>query len=95
MEGKYKFFDKNFSDYPETFSMEPGLCYSSTDILEAMNTLIQERHNHKENSIAFKISQGTQKIRFHLENETQGLAFLVQTWVSFLEARLAIALEYF
>ena len=48
---------------------------SITDIVEAMNTLIQERHNHNENCITVKVSRGTQKIEICLANERSGLAF--------------------
>ena len=45
-EGKFKFFDKKLSKTTSTYSIEPGLYTSITDIAEAMNTLIQERNNH-------------------------------------------------
>ena len=47
-EGKFKFVDKKLSKYTLTYSIEPGLYTSITDIVEAMNTLIQERNNHNE-----------------------------------------------
>ena len=45
------------------------------DIVEAMNTLIQERHNHSENSIRVKVSPRTQKVELYLANEGLGFAF--------------------
>ena len=42
-EGKFKFFDKKLSKSTSTYSIEPGLYTSITDIVEAMNTLIQEK----------------------------------------------------
>ena len=46
-----------------------------TDIVEAMNILIQERHNHSENCIKVKVSRRTQKVEIYLANEASGLAF--------------------
>ena len=39
-EGKFKFFDKKFSKSTSTYSLEPGVYTSITDIVEAINTLI-------------------------------------------------------
>ena len=39
-EGKFKFFDKKFSQSTATYNLEPGLYTSITDFVEAMNTLI-------------------------------------------------------
>ena len=47
-EGKFKFFDKKLSKFTSTYSIESGLYTSITDIVEAMNTLNQERNNHSE-----------------------------------------------
>ena len=62
-EGKFMFFDNKVSKSSEFYHLEPGLCPSLTDTAEAMNTLIQERHNHKKN------------VEIHLANEGSGLAF--------------------
>ena len=40
-----------------------------------MNTLIQERHNHSENSITIKMSRRTQKVQIFHSNEKSGLEF--------------------
>ena len=74
-EGKFTFFDKNFSKSSEFHYLEPGLYPSITDIVEAMNILIQERHNHSENCIKVKVSRRTQKVEIYLANEASGLAF--------------------
>ena len=68
-------FDKKFSKWSEFYYLEPGLYPSITDIVEAMNTLIQERHNHSENCITVKVSRRTQKVEIYLANERSGLAF--------------------
>ena len=69
------FFDKKLSESLEFYYLEPGLYPSVTDIVEAMNILIQERHNHSENCIKAKVSRGTQKVEIYLANEASGLAF--------------------
>ena len=74
-EGKFKFFDKNFSKSSEIFYLEPGLYPSITDIVEDMNTIFQERHNHSENCITVKVSRRTQKVEIYLAHERSGLAF--------------------
>ena len=50
------FSDEKFS-IPSEFFLEPGLHPSITDIIEAMNDLIQQRHNHSENSITVEVSR--------------------------------------
>ena len=75
-EGKFMFFDKKLSKSSEIFYLEPGLYPSITDIVEAMNVLIQERHNHSENCIKIKVSRRTQKVEIYLANEGSGLAFV-------------------
>ena len=74
-EGKFMFFDKKFSKSSEFFYLEPGLYPSITDIVEAMNILIQEKHNHSENCIKVKVSRRTQKVEIYLANEGSGPAF--------------------
>ena len=74
-EGEFMFFDKKLSKSSELYYLEPGLYPSITDIVEAMNILIQERHNHSENCIKVKVSQKTQKVEICLANEASGLAF--------------------
>ena len=74
-EAKFMFFDKKLSKSSEFFYLEPGLYPSITDIVESMNILFQERHNHSENCIKGKVSRRTQKVDIHLANEGSGLAF--------------------
>ena len=69
------FFDKKLSKSSEFYYLEPGLYPSITDIVEAMNILIQERHNHSENCIKVKVSRKTQKVEIYLANEASGLAY--------------------
>ena len=74
-EGKFMFFDKKLSKSSEFYYLESSLYPSITDIVEAMNTLIQERHNHSENCVTVKVSRRTQKVEIYLANEGSGLAF--------------------
>ena len=69
------FFDEKLSKSTSTYNLEPGLYTSITDIVEAMNTLIQERNNHNETCITVKVSRRTQKVVNMLANDTSGLAF--------------------
>ena len=73
-EGKFKFFDQKLSKSTSTYNLEPGLYTSITDIVEAMNMIIQERNNHNETCITVKVSRKTQKIVILLANDTSGLA---------------------
>ena len=69
------FFDEKLSNSMTTYNLEPGLYTSITDIVEAMNMLIQERNNHNETCITVKVSRRTQKVVIMLANDTSGLAF--------------------
>ena len=74
-EGKFLFFDKKLLKSSEFYYLKPGLYPSKTDIVEAINILIQERHNHSENCIKVKVSRKAQKVGIYLANEAAGLAF--------------------
>ena len=76
-EGKFKFFHEKLSKSTTTYNLETGLNSSITDIVEAVNTLIQERNNHNETCMIFscKISRKTQKVVIMLANDTSSLAF--------------------
>ena len=74
-EGKFMSFDKKLLKSLEFYYLEPCLYPSITDIVEATNILIQERHNHSENCIKVKVSRRTQKVEIYLAIEGSGLAF--------------------
>ena len=74
-EGYFKFFDEKLSKSMSTYNLETGLYTSITDIVGAMNTLIQERNNHNETCITVKVSRRSQKVVIILANDTSGLAF--------------------
>ena len=76
-EGKFMFFDKKLSKSSKFFYLELGRYPSITDIVEAMNILIQERHNHSENCFKVKVPPRTLKDEIYLANEESGLAFFI------------------
>ena len=73
--GKFMFLDKKISKSSDFYDLVPGLYPSVTDNVEAMNNLIQERHNHSENCITVKVSRRTQKVEIYFAKEGSGLAF--------------------
>ena len=73
-EGKFKFFDEKLSKLTSTNNLEPGLYTSITDIVEAMNTLIQKRNNHNDTCITVQASRRTPNVVIMLANDTSGLA---------------------
>ena len=74
-EGKFMFFDKKLSESSLFYYLQPGLYPSLTDIVEAMNNLIQEIQNHSENRITVKVSRRTQKVEIYLAIERSVHAF--------------------
>ena len=77
MEGYFKFFDEKFSKPTSTYNLEPGLYTSIRDIVEAMNTFIQERNNQSEICITVDASRRSQKVVIILAIDTSGLAFCI------------------
>ena len=73
-EGKFMFYDEKLSKTTEVYYLEPGLYSSITDIVEAMNTLIQERNNNRDTCITIKFSRVTQKVNVYLANKESSLA---------------------
>ena len=74
-EGKFKFFDENLSKSTSTYSLEASIYTSITEIVEVMNTLIQERNNHNETCTTVKVSRRTQQVGIMLANDTAGFSF--------------------
>ena len=74
-EGNFKFFDQKRSKSTWTYNLEPGLYTAIRDIVEAMNSLIQERNNQNDTCITVKVSRRTQKVVIMLADDTSGLAF--------------------
>ena len=59
-EGKFMIYEEKLSKTTEAYYLEFGLYSFITDIVEAMNTLIQEQNNHKDTCITMKVSRVTQ-----------------------------------
>ena len=72
---RFKFFDEKLLKCTTTYNLEPGLYTSITDIVEAMNMLIQERTNHNETYRTVKVSRRTKKVVVMLANDTSSLVF--------------------
>ena len=73
-ESKFMFLGRKLSNSSKFYYLEPGLHSSITDIVDAMNTLIQERENRSENCITVEVSRRMQNVEIHLANERSGLA---------------------
>ena len=75
LQGESSCFLTKKSRVVKVLYLEPGRFPSITDIVETMNTPIQERHNHSENCITVKVSRTTQKMRFTLQMKDLVLHF--------------------
>ena len=74
-EGKFKFYDIDLCKSEDYYYLEPGLYHSLTDIVEAMNKIIQEKNNHNETCIQIKVTRETQKVEISLINTYSFLVF--------------------
>ena len=72
--GKFMFFDKKFSKSSEFYYLDPGLYPSITDIVEVVNTFVQEKHSHNESCITIRVSRN-QKVEIYLAIEGSGFVF--------------------
>ena len=72
-EGKFLFHDDELSKTKDYYYLEPGLDHSITDIVQTMNSLIQNRNNHSKTCIGVKVDCKTQKIAFSLVNDESSL----------------------
>ena len=72
-EGNFMFYDEKLSKTTEAYYLEPGLYSSITGIVEAMNTLIQERNNHRDTCITIKIIKVMQRRKVYLANQESSL----------------------
>ena len=83
---------KNFLKSLEIYYVENGLDPSITYIVEAMNTLLQERDNQSENCIRVEMFQKTQKVDIYVTNERSSLAFFSTDLGHILEVVMAMNL---
>ena len=88
--GKFLFFDKS----SEFFYLELGIYPSITDIVAAMNILIQERHNHSAKTVSkLKCLEERKKFRFTKQMKDPVLHSLLRIWDTFSEVMLVMNLE--
>ena len=66
---------------------------SITDIVEAMNTFIEERHSHGEYSITVKMYRSTQKTEIYLAKDISGLSFFSTDMGHILESNVGKEFE--
>ena len=93
-EGKFMYFDKKLSKSSEFYYLEPGLYPSITDIVEAMNILIQENTIAAKTVSKLKCLEERKKLRFTLQKKDPVLHSLVRIWDTFSEVMLVLNLEY-
>ena len=67
-EGKFMFYDEKVSKTTEACYLEPELNFFITDLVEAMNTMKQEKNNHRDTRITIKVSGVTQKVKMYMAN---------------------------
>ena len=70
------FFDGRLLKLSDFYPLQTGLYPSIVDIIDDLNTLIQERYNHRESCTTVIVSQRTLKVKIYLATERSGLAFL-------------------
>ena len=70
-----RFLTRNFQSRQNSTIWNLIFTLLITDIVKAMNTLIQERDNHSKICITVKVSRRAQKVQIYLANEGSGLAF--------------------
>ena len=63
-EGKFSFHDNELSKTKYYYYLEPGLHHCITDIVEAINSLIQKKNNNNKTCIGVKGDRRTQKNAF-------------------------------
>ena len=68
------YFEK-LSKATEAYNLQPGVYSSVNGIVEAMNTIIPERNNHRDTCITIKVSRLTTKVKVYLANEESSLSF--------------------
>ena len=68
------FYDEKLSKTTEAYYFDPGLYSSITDIVEAINTIKQERNNHRDTCITINVSRVKRKVKVYQANEVPRLA---------------------
>ena len=89
------FWQKEITKLVEFKLLETGVYPSSTHIVEAMKTLLNQWHKHAENCIKVTLYQRMQKLRFTLQRRLLELHSLLPTWDTLLEVMLAMNLSWY
>ena len=63
------FHDNELSKTKDNYYLEPGLYHSITGIVEAMNSLIQNRNNQNTTCIDLKMDRRTHKVAFSFDKD--------------------------
>ena len=88
------FFDEKVSKSSEFYCLELCSYPSFTDIVEAMNTIIQEKHDQSKAVSQLKCLEELKTLRSALQVKDLVLHSLVRTWDTFSEVNLLIRLEW-
>ena len=91
--GIIQVFDKKFSFSSNFYYLEIGFYLSITDIVGAMDTLIQERHNHGEDCLSVEVSRRTQNLRLTLQMKDLALNYFVRNWDTFSKVMIVMKLQ--
>ena len=91
--GKVYVFRQEMFKLVEFFNLKLGLYPCISDIAEAMNTLIQVKHNHREICITVKVSPRTQKVEIYIAKERSGVAIFSTDLGHILEFSQAMNLK--
>ena len=74
------FYDEKLSKTREVYYLQPRLYSSITDVVEALNILIQERNNHRDTCITINVDRVAQKVKAYLAKEESSLAVFSTDW---------------
>ena len=68
------FYDEKASKTRTAYYLQFGLYSSITDIVEAMNNLIQERNNRRDTCITIEVGRVTQEVKVYMAKKKSSLA---------------------
>ena len=94
LQGKFMLFDTKLSNASKYNYLEPGLYHSYTDIVEALNTLIEERHNHTKLLSQTRCLEEGKMLKFTSQLKDRVLHSLVRNGVTIMVAMLAMTLQF-
>ena len=92
--GKIFVFDKKLPDSLKFFYLKHGLYQTNIVFVKTMNILLQGDKITEEAEPKLICLEGRKALRVTLQGNNVVLLFSVPTWVTFLDAMLAMNLEY-